>query len=111
MPNVNTANTTSEKPKSIEKPNTNLKDFEGEFYNKELSTTYSVKAQGGKLIMSHIRVSDVELTESGKDKFSGRIEFPVEIEFVRDKNEAVTGFKISNFGAKNVKFDKAGNPN
>jgi len=46
-----------------------------------------------------------------KDKFSGRIEFPVEIEFVRDKNEAVTGFKISNFGAKNVKFDKASNPN
>ena len=111
MPNVNTANTTSEKPKSIEKPNTNLKDFEGEFYNKELSTTYSVKAQGGKLIMSHIRVSDVELTGLGKDKFSGRIEFPVEIEFLRDKNEAINGFKISNFGAKNVKFDKAGNPN
>ncbi len=109
--NVNTADTTNEKPKSIEKPNTNLKDFEGEFYNKELSTTYSVKAQGGKLIVSHIRVSDIELTESGKDKFSGRIEFPVELEFVRDKNEVVTGFKISNFGAKNVKFDKASNPN
>ncbi len=60
--------------------------------------------------MSHIRVSDIELIESGKDRFSGRIEFPVEIEFLRDKNKAVNGFKISNFGAKNVRFDKAGNP-
>jgi hypothetical protein len=51
-------------------------------------------------------LSDAELTETGKDKFAGNIEFAVEVEFLRDKDNAVTGFKISNFGAKNVRFDK-----
>jgi len=83
-----------------------LKDFEGDFYNEELSAAYSVKAQNGKLIVSHSRLSDIELTETEKDKFSGKIWFSVEIEFVRDKNNFIAGFKISNFGAKNIKFDK-----
>lgn len=97
--------------KTARKPNADLKDFAGRFYNEELDTAYNARIVNGKLLFSHIRHGDIELTDAGKDKFSGRIEFPVEIEFVRDKNEAVTGFKISNFGAKNVKFDKAGNPN
>lgn len=92
--------------KTARKSNADLKDFEGRFYNDELETAYSVKAVDGKLIFSHIRHADIELTDAGKDKFSGRIEFPVEIEFVRAGNGAVTGFLISNFGAKNVKFDK-----
>lgn len=97
--------------KTARKPNANLKDFAGRFYNEELDTAYNARIVNGKLLFSHIRHGDIELTDAGKDKFSGRIEFPVEIEFVRDKNEAVTGFKVSNFGAKNVKFDKASNPN
>ncbi|MEJ7702143.1 MAG: serine hydrolase domain-containing protein [Pyrinomonadaceae bacterium] len=97
--------------KTARKPNANLKDFEGRFYNEELDTAYNAKIVNGKLLLSHIRHGDIELTDAGKDKFSGRIEFPVEIEFVRGGNGAVTGFRISNFGAKNVKFDKASNPN
>jgi CubicO group peptidase (beta-lactamase class C family) len=97
--------------KPAEKPNNNLKDFDGRFYNDELETYYSAKLAGGKLILSHTRLGDIELTETGKNKFSGRIGFPVELEFVRDNHGAVTGFKVSNFGAKNVKFAKTGNTN
>ena len=97
--------------KTARKPNANLKDFEGRFYNEELDTAYNAKIVNGKLLLFHIRNGDIELTDAGKDKFSGRLEFPVEIEFVRGGNGAVTGFKVSNFGAKNVKFDKASNPN
>ena len=104
-------NTPAAPNKTARKPNANLKDFEGKFYNDELETSYSAKFAVGKLILSHIRHGDIELTETGEDKFSGRIEFPVEVEFVRDQNGAVTGFKVSNFGAKNVKFAKASNPN
>jgi CubicO group peptidase (beta-lactamase class C family) len=95
--------------KTAQKPNADLKDFEGRFYNEELDAAYNAKIVNGKLILSHIRHGDIQLTDAGKDKFSGRIEFPVEIEFVRGGNGAVTGFRISNFGAKNVKFDKTGN--
>lgn len=92
--------------KSIEKPNADLKDFEGRFYNEELDAAYTAKVSNGKLFLSHIRRGDIELTDAGKDKFTGRIGFPVELEFVRDKNAKVTELKISNFGAKNVKFNK-----
>lgn len=92
--------------KSAEKPNADLKDFEGRFYNEELDAAYTAKIVNGRLIFSHIRLGDIELTEAGKDKFSGRIGFSVEIEFVRGDGGAVSGFKVSNFGAKNVKFNK-----
>lgn len=99
-------NTPAAPNKPAQKPNANLKDFEGRFYNEELDTAYNAKIVNGKLLLSHIRHGDIELIDAGKDKFSGRIEFPVEIEFTRGGNGAVTGFRISNFGAKNVKFDK-----
>jgi hypothetical protein len=86
--------------------NNDLRDFEGEFYSDELSAAFSIRASNGKLIISQTRLSDVELIANGRDKFSGRLEFPVEVEFLRSGNGSVTGFKISNFGAKNVKFEK-----
>ena len=106
MPNLTTANLASEKDPPIKESNNNLKDFEGRFYSEELNTDYTAKARNGKLVLSHTRLSDAELTETGKDKFAGNIEFAVEVEFLRNKDYAVTGFKISNFGAKNVRFDK-----
>jgi CubicO group peptidase (beta-lactamase class C family) len=86
--------------------NNDLRDFEGEFYSDELSAAFSIRASNEKLIISQTRLSDVELIANGRDKFSGRLEFPVEVEFLRSGNGSVTGFKISNFGAKNVKFEK-----
>jgi CubicO group peptidase (beta-lactamase class C family) len=106
MPNVNAGNPATEKAQPVKESNANLKDYEGKFYSEELNTDYTAKARNGKLVLYHTRLSDAELTETGKDKFAGNIEFAVEVEFLRDKDNAVTGFKISNFGAKNVRFDK-----
>ena len=91
---------------SAGKSNADLKEFEGRFYNDELEVFYTARAANGKLILSHLRHGEIELTAAGKDRFSGRLEFPVELEFTRGENGAVTGFRISNFGAKNVKFEK-----
>jgi CubicO group peptidase (beta-lactamase class C family) len=96
---------------SVEKPNNSLKDFEGRFYNDELETYYSARSLGDKLVLSHTRNGDIELTETGKDKFSGRIGFMAEIEFVRNNEGVVTGIKVSNFGAKNVMFVKVSDRN
>ena len=93
----------------LEKRITDLKAFEGRFYNEELDTAYTAKLTNGKLQLFHIRLGEISLTDAGKDKFTARIEFPVQIEFVRAANGAVNGFRISNFGAKNVNFEKAGN--
>ncbi|HEY8563556.1 MAG TPA: serine hydrolase domain-containing protein [Pyrinomonadaceae bacterium] len=106
LPKANPASPAVEKDKPVKESNVNLSDFEGRFYSEELNTDYRAKTSNGKLVLTHTRLNDVELTETGKDKFTGNIEFAVEIEFVRNKDNAVTGFKISNFGAKNVRFDK-----
>lgn len=92
--------------KPIEKANDDLKDYEGRFYNDELEAIYTAKIVNGKLFLFHIRHGEIVLNDAGKDKFTGRIEFPVEIEFIRNENNLITEFKVSNFGAKNVKFEK-----
>lgn len=92
-------------PKPVEK-NINLRDFEGRFYSDEVEAAYVAKIGGGKLFFSHIRHGEIELTETGKDKFSARFGYPFTIEFDRDASGTVTRFRISNFGAKNVKFNK-----
>lgn len=106
QPQKTNANPSVNSNKPAEKSNINLKDFEGRFYNDELETFYSVKVIGGKLFLSHIRHGNIELTDNGKDKFTGRIEFPVQVEFSRDGNGLITGYLIYNFGAKNMKFEK-----
>jgi len=86
-----------------------LKRFEGKYYNDELATSYNLKVRGEKLVLSHIRLSDVELDRAGESKFSGSGEqiFSFEVDFLSNEEKNVTGFLISNFGAKNVKFEKA----
>jgi len=104
-PNQNSPSAAAEY-KLIEKSNIDLKNYEGRFYNDELEAIYTAKILNGKLFLFHIRHGEIELKVESKDKFSGRIGFPVEIEFVGNANASITGFKISNFGAKNVKFEK-----
>lgn len=86
--------------------NTNLNDFEGEFQNNDLSSLFIVKIINGKLTMTHNRLSDVQLTEVEKDKFTGTITFPVEVSFQRNKKSKIIELNITNFGATNVKFFK-----
>ena len=86
-----------------EKYTSNLKDFVGHYYSDELATGYTVKLSNDKLIMTHSRLSDIELTRIGDRKFSGINSFKFELEFVRN-GKNIDGFRISNFGAKNVKF-------
>ena len=85
----------------------NMKDLEGEYYSDELSTSYNFEVRGDKLIMRHLRLSDLELNQVGENKFSGSgpETFLFEMEFSRNET-TVTGFLVSNFGIKNLQFTK-----
>jgi hypothetical protein len=85
---------------------TSIKEFEGEYHNDELITSYTFEMKGEKLMMKHIRLGDIELKRIGESKFSGFGEqtFSFEMEFLRNGTGAVTEFVISNFGVKNLKF-------
>ncbi|WP_217603721.1 hypothetical protein [Chitinophaga sp. GbtcB8] len=86
----------------------NLKDFTGGYYSDELSTSYTFAVRGDTLIMTHLKLEGIELKRVGGNKFSGSgpETFAFEMEFLKNENHAVTGFTISNFGVKNLKFMK-----
>lgn len=88
-------------------PHLELEEFEGTYYNSEIEARYTTKVRNGKLTLLHLRHGEIPLEVLGKDRFSGRIEFPVQCEFLRDAAGKVTGLRISNFGAKNVKFQRS----
>lgn len=91
----------------VKYPN-NLKDFTGEYYSDELSTSYTFVVRGDALIMTHLKLEDIELKRVDGNKFSGSgpETFAFEMEFLKNERNAVTGFTISNFGVKNLKFIK-----
>ncbi len=92
---------------AVQYPN-NLKDFTGEYYSDELSTSYTFVVRGNSLFMTHLRLKDIELKRVGDNKFSGSgpDTFAFEMVFLKNGKSAVTGFTISNFGVKDLKFIK-----
>ena len=84
----------------------NNEEFSGEFYSEELSTTYSLKVEDGYLISKHVRLSDFRLSPVSKDVFQGSVWFFGQVEFVRNKMNTITGFKVSNGRVRNLHFKK-----
>lgn len=85
-----------------------LNEFTGKYYNDELETRYLFEVKDNKLVMKHKRLSDIVLKRIGENKFSGSGDytFPFEISFLKNETGKVTGFDISNWGVKNLKFEK-----
>ena len=84
----------------------NLNQYEGKYFSDELNTHYDLLMDEGKLILKHQRLKDIRLTPISKDRFAGKNHYwPFEIEFVREQ-EAIVGFKISNYGIKELAFKK-----
>ena len=84
----------------------NLSEYTGDFYSGELSTTYSLVVESGKLIARHFRTGDVMLTLANPDQFSGNRSYFGRIEFTRDSNNKITGLNVYGWGVRNLKFEK-----
>ena len=91
---------------AFDKTKVNFDDFTGEFYSDELSTTYYFKIKEGKLVAEHSRISDIELTPSKTDFFSGNKWFFGQIEFKRDKDGIINSCEVSSGRVRNLKFIK-----
>lgn len=99
---------TMDAPRLIEfdKTKVNLLDFTGNFYSKELATTYNFTLVDGKLIAKHSRLSDISLNPIKEDMFTGNTWFFGQIEFIRDSNNAISGCKVSSGRVRNLLFKK-----
>ena len=90
----------------FDKSAVNLQEYSGRFYSEELSTEYIFQIQEGKLIARHIRLSDIKLTPTRKDMFSGDAWFFSQIEFIRGNDNRITGCQVSSGRVQNLKFEK-----
>lgn len=93
-------------PATAAAPKVRLEGLCGVFYSDELETLYTATVADGKLALWHIRHGEIALTPVAEDRFRGRIEFPVDVEFVRNGEGEAAEMRVSNFGAKNVRFQR-----
>lgn len=85
-----------------------INEFSGKYYSDDLEVRYYFEVKDNKLIMRNRRLSDIVLKRTGEAKFSGSgpYTFAFEIIFKRNEPGEIIGLEISNWGAKNLKFEK-----
>lgn len=91
---------------SLDLTKINLSEYTGTFYSDELSTNYSIVIEGENLIAKHFRLSDIKLNLVKKDIYSSSTLFFGKVEFTRDFDNQINGFKITNARVKNLYFKK-----
>ncbi|MBL4654111.1 MAG: hypothetical protein JKY53_14800, partial [Flavobacteriales bacterium] len=81
-----------------------FKDYIGRFYSPELESTFDIVIKDEKLVFHHGRHNDFPMQLIKGDV----LEIPgyAIIKFEREKNNRITGFRVSNSRAKNVWFVK-----
>ena len=85
---------------------TALTEYIGSYYSDELGTVYTLILKDGKLVAQHRRHDDIALAPTGTDQFSGNAWWFSKINFVRDKENRIVGFKLTGGRVKNLTFDK-----
>lgn len=85
------------------------KDFEalaGTYWSPELETTYTIANQNGKLQAVHNRMGTINLEKVKYDFFLGDRGFFLQVDFVRNNQGEVIGFRVSNGRVRNLWFEK-----
>ncbi len=70
--------------------------YTGNYYSKELDTRYSLILEDNKLILSHKRLETIALEPEAKDHFTSSSRMFRLVEFERDTEGVISGFKIKN---------------
>lgn len=83
-----------------------LEEFVGDYHSEELRTNYQIIILDGKLVVQHQRHSDIQLNPTKKDIFLGSQWFFRQVRFTRNRENQVTGFRLSGGRVRNLRFDK-----
>jgi CubicO group peptidase (beta-lactamase class C family) len=80
--------------------------YSGRYFSEELETWYTVTLNDeNQLVLRHRRSGDIQIKPNKPDHFNGSMPIAV-VNFVRDEQNRVTGFKASNGRTTNVLFVK-----
>jgi hypothetical protein len=83
-----------------------LAQYAGDYYSDELGTTYSLVVENEQLVARHRRHEDIKLTGILRDSFLGNRWFFQRVQFTRDNENRITGFRLSGGRVRNMRFDK-----
>lgn len=83
-----------------------LQSSTGTYYNSDYASLFSFYVEDGQLKAKNLDHQPVAFKAVGKNKFTSTSMIMTAIEFVRDKSEAITGFKIDTDGIHNLVFQK-----
>src|SRR6185503_9277624 len=83
-----------------------LAEYAGDYYSDELGTVYTLVVLNGQLVAQHRRHDDIKLTATERDTFSGSQWFFQTVRLTRDKENRVTGFRLTGSRVRNMRFDK-----
>ena len=83
-----------------------MNEFKGTYYCHQLNTGYTFDVKDGKLVANNLRIGEVTFSPVTKDKFKGDFWNLSNINFQRDSQQKITGFKISTDNVRNLKFTK-----
>jgi CubicO group peptidase (beta-lactamase class C family) len=82
-----------------------MKNYTGRYFSEELQTIYTVSMEDSSLVLQHYNLDDMEMEAGDVDSFSAG--FPIgEMAFLRNEDDAITGFKASNGRTRGVLFEK-----
>jgi hypothetical protein len=84
----------------------NMSDYAGDYYSPELNTTYTFVVDKDKLVVSHQRLDDFQISITRKDQFSTGDWFFNQVDFTRDADNYVNGCSISSGKVKGIAFQK-----
>jgi CubicO group peptidase (beta-lactamase class C family) len=84
-----------------------LAELIGKYSSDELGTAYTILVRNGELFAQHRRLGDIPLTQiPGRDQFMGGDSLPFHFAFTRDAENQVTGFKLTSYRSRNVRFER-----
>lgn len=83
-----------------------LHRYTGTYYSDELGTFYTIELREDRLVATHRRHSDIELTPIINTRFSGNQWWFRTVEFVEDRRDGVEGFLLSGGRVRNIYFEK-----
>lgn len=88
-----------------------LSSFTGNYYAAALNTSYSFSIYKGNLILKHPRIGSVQLSPRITNVFTGDQRHFSSLEFQRNTNGSIKGFKLSTAGVADIWFQKLSLPN
>ncbi|UCC84585.1 MAG: serine hydrolase [Gemmatimonadota bacterium] len=81
-----------------------LAEYTGEYYSEELGTTYTLVVEEDALIATHVRHDPIPLTPSAPDAFSGNTWFFQDVQFERNAEGSITGFRVTSGRVRGLLF-------